>query len=104
MRLKSVDGFMKVRKAYIRADHSQDYATLPYDIPEFCTCEEIYNGVTSLAFGHNNYLQRSGNETSISFKSGTTIARWIGKKMRKIFREKMEQNIYKKCYSKLSGQ
>ena len=103
MRLKSVDGFMKVKKAYVRADHNQDYATLPYNIPEFCPCDEVYNGVTSLAFGYSNYLRRNGNETSISFKSGTKIVKWNSKKMRKIFREKMEQKIYKKCYIKFSG-
>ena len=103
MRLKSVDGFMKVKKAYVRADHNQDYATLPYDIPEFCPCDEVYNGVTSLAFGQSDYLRRNCNETSISFKSGTTIVKWKSKKMRKIFREKMEQKIYKKCYQKIFG-
>ncbi len=103
MRAKSVDGLMSVKKAYIKADKTQDYATLPYAIPEFCPCDEIYNGVTSLVFGQSDYFQKIGDKTSIVFNSATTIAKWDGKKMRKIFKEKMVQKIYQKCWRLIAG-
>jgi hypothetical protein len=54
MRVKSRDGVMNVKKAYIKADRTQNYAALSYEIPEFCPCDEIYSGVTSLVFGQGD--------------------------------------------------
>jgi hypothetical protein len=98
MRVKSRDGVMNVKKAYIKADRTQNYAALSYEIPEFCPCDEIYSGVTSLVFGQGDYLRKKGRETTIVFDSATTVAKWNGKKMRKIFQEKMLHGIYRKCF------
>ena len=96
-RLKSINGQMKVKKAYIRTDKAENRRFRPYEIPEFCPCEELYDGVTSLVFGQSDYFRRKGDETSILFNSATTIAKWNSKKMKKIFREKMSQKIYRRC-------
>jgi hypothetical protein len=102
-RIKSIGGLMKVGKAYIKANYSQEYATVPYVIPEFCLCDEINNGVTSLVFGQSDYFRKNGEEISLVFDSGTTIAKWNGEKMRNIFREKMVQEIYQKCWRFFEG-
>ena len=102
-RIKSIGGLMKVRKAYIKANYSQEYAMVPYAIPEFCICDEINNGVTSLVFGQSDFFRKNGEEISLVFDSGTTIAKWNGEKMRNIFREKMVQEIYQKCWRFFEG-
>ncbi|CAB4016954.1 Hypothetical predicted protein, partial [Paramuricea clavata] len=96
-RVKSIGGLMKVKKAYIKAYDAVEYATMPYVIPEFCQCDEINNGVASLVFGQSDYFRTNGKEISLVLDSGTTVAKWDGKKMRNIFREKMVQEIYRKC-------
>ncbi|CAB3986701.1 pregnancy zone -like, partial [Paramuricea clavata] len=102
-RVKSIGGLMKVKKAYIKANYSQEYATIPYAIPEFCLCDEINNGVTSLVFGQSDYFRKNGEEISLVFDSGTTITKWNGEKMRNMFREKMVQEIYQKCWLFFEG-
>ncbi len=103
MRVKSVDGLMNVRKAYIKAAKTQEYSALAYGIPEFCPCDELNNGVTSLVFGQSDYLRKNGEETSIIFNPGTTVAKWDAAKMKKIFREKMSHEIYQKCWRIITG-
>ncbi|CAB3978842.1 alpha-2-macroglobulin-like isoform X1, partial [Paramuricea clavata] len=102
-RVKSIGGLLTVKKAYIKANYSQEYATVPYTIPEFCLCDEINNGVTSLVFGQSDYFRKNGEDISLVFDSGTTIAKWNGEKMRNIFREKMVQEIYQKCWRFFEG-
>mgnify|MGYP002803887076 FL=1 len=103
-RVKSLRGFMNVKKAYIKANKNQIHTGLSYEIPEFCTCEEIYNGVTSLVFGQSDYLRKNGKKATIVFDATTTIAKWNGKKMRKVFKEKMRQKIYQRCWRLIEGQ
>ena len=102
-RVKSIGGLMKVRKAYIKAKDTLEYATFPYVIPEFCQCDEINNGVAALVFGQSDYFGKNGEEISLVLDSGTTVAKWNGKKMRNIFREKMVQEIYQKCWRFFEG-
>ena len=97
-RVKSFNGLLSVKKAYIQAKNIADYSTFPYAIPEFCPCDEINNGITSLVFGQSEYLQRNDLEGSIVLNPDTTVAKWDGKKMRNKFREKMMQEIYQKCW------
>ena len=97
MRTKSTNGQMKVKRGFINNDKNQIRSTLNYEIPEFCPCDEIFDGVASLVFAQNNYFHRIGDETVIVFNAGTTIARWNSKKMKKIFREKMRAKIYRRC-------
>ena len=104
MRVKSLRGFMNVKKAYIKAAKNQTYTGLSYEIPEFCPCEEIYSGVTSLVFGQSDYLRRNGKAATIVFDATTTIAKWNGKKMKKVFREKMLHKIYRGCWRLTKGQ
>jgi hypothetical protein len=103
MQVTSIAGLLNVRKTYINADENQDNATLSYSIPEFCPCDEINNGVTSLVFGQRDYFQKNGEDISIVFNSDTTIAKWNDERMEKIFREKMVQAIYRKCQRFIAG-
>lgn len=96
-RVKAVNGQMKVRKAYIKTDQTQDRKIRSYEIPEFCPCDEIYDGVTSLVLGQSDYFRKKGDETSIVFNSATTIAKWNSKKMKKLFNKKMSWKIYRRC-------
>ena len=102
-RVKAVNGQMKVKKAYIKTNKAQNSKTCPYEIPEFCPCDEIYDGVTSLVLGQSDYFRRNGDETSILFNSATTIAKWNGKKMKKLFNQKMSRKIYRRCHLLTKG-
>ena len=104
MRVKSLHGFMNVKKGYIKANRVKNYAALSYEIPEFCPCEEIYSGETSLIFGQSDYLRRKDRKATIVFDAATTVAKWNGKKMRKIFHQKMLHGIYLKCSRLIEGQ
>ncbi len=97
MRVKSINGQMKVKKAYIKTDRTQNSKTRLYDIPEFCPCDEIYDGEKSLVLGQSDYFRRNGDETSIVFNSATTITKWDAKKMKKLFKQKMLSKIYRRC-------
>jgi hypothetical protein len=103
MRAKSHNGLMKVKKAYIKTDRTQDKKSRPYEIPEFCPCDEVYDGVTSLVLGQSDYFRRNGEDASIVFNSATTIAKWDATKMRKIFKKKMLSKIYRRCNRLNSG-
>ena len=102
-RVKSINGRMKVKKTYIRADKSQDYKTRPYEIPDICSCDQIYNGVASLVLGLTDYFRKDAAETTMVFNSATTIAKWNGKKMKKRFRKNMLSKIYRKCKRLVKG-
>ncbi|XP_028400033.1 murinoglobulin-1-like isoform X2 [Dendronephthya gigantea] len=96
-RVKSINGRMKVKKAYIKTKKTQNRKLSSYEIPEFCPCDEIYNGVTSLVIGLSDYFQTKDDKTSIVFNAATTVAKWNGQRMKKIFREKMISKIYRRC-------
>jgi hypothetical protein len=97
MRAKTINGQMKVRKAYIKTSKAENNKIRSYEIPEFCPCDEVYEGVKSLVLGPSDYFRKNGDETSIVFNAATTIARWNAKRMKKIFREKMMSKIYRGC-------
>lgn len=102
-RVKSVNGVLKVKNGYIKAGKSQNNKKLAYEIPEFCLCDEIHNGVASLVLGQNDYIRRNGDDASIVLNAATTIAKWDGKKMRKAFQQKMRAKIYRRCLATRKG-
>ena len=102
-RVKSFNGVLSIKKAYIKAKNIQEYSAIPYAIPEFCPCDEINNGVTSLVYGQSEYLRTDDMENFIALNPGITIARWDRKTMKNIFREKMVEEIYQKCWRLIAG-
>ena len=70
---------------------------LPYTIPEFCLCEEVYNDVKSLVVAPSSYFKETGETTTIVLDSGTTIIKWpTVKAMKKKMKRKMKE-IIQKC-------
>ena len=98
IRAKSKDGFIKVKQTFFKTDKKRGRSVLPYEIPEFCPCDEIYSGVASVMFSQKTYFERKKEGMTIVLDSGTTIAKWTGKKMSKIFKKLMKKMI-RKCKS-----
>ena len=88
--VKSIEGLIKISRSYMKCKKQQKL-WLSYEIPEFCPCDEINNGVKSLMIGKSSFFKKNGNETIIVLNSETTIMKWTGKVMKKKLKQKVKE-------------
>ena len=54
---------------------------LNYEMPEFCSCEEVYDEERAIVIGQRSYFKDEGGKTTIVLNSGTTLVKWTGPSM-----------------------
>ena len=73
---------LKVIKAY--SDESRVLKKeLNYEIPEFCSCEEIYDQERAIVIGQHSYFKDEGGKTTIVLNAEATLVKWTGPSMKR---------------------
>ena len=89
--MKSMGGMLKVIKLFSNNTKEQRKRIMKkefeYQIPDFCTCEEIYDSEISIMIGEGSYFKEDGFKTTIVLNSGPTILKYTGKSMKSQIRK-----------------
>ena len=94
--MKSAFGKIKFGTIY-KNPESVRREFMSYEIPDFCSCKEIYNDAKALLMGKPETLfKKQGDKMILVLDAGTTLIKWKPKAMRKFLRKKIEE-AEKRC-------